>query len=110
ADLAMEASMRPLNIFTWHVHGNYLYYLSHVPHRLYLPIKPGRPEGYGGRLPGLPWPANVVELSADRVADLDLDLILFQSRKNFAEDQFEILSPAQRRLPRIFLEHDPPRQ
>ena len=101
---------RPLNILTWHVHGSYLYYLSHVPHLLYLPVKPGRPEGYGGRLPGLPWPQTVVEVAAERARDLDLDCILFQSRKNFVEDQLEILSPAQRRLPRIFLEHDPPRE
>ncbi|HEY8520962.1 MAG TPA: glycosyltransferase family 4 protein [Gammaproteobacteria bacterium] len=101
---------RPLDILTWHVHGSYLYYLSHVPHRLYLPVKPGRPEGYGGRLPGFPWSDNVVDVPADRIRDLGLDCILFQSRRNWEIDQFEILSPAQRRLPRIFLEHDPPRE
>ncbi|HEX7082337.1 MAG TPA: glycosyltransferase [Gammaproteobacteria bacterium] len=102
--------MRPLNVLTWHVHGSYLWYLSRVPHRLYLPIKPGRPEGYGGRLPGLPWPDNVVEVPAEAARDLELDCVLFQSRKSYVEDQHEILSPAQRRLPRIFLEHDPPRE
>lgn len=101
--------MRSLNIFTWHVHGSYLYYLSRVPHRIYLPTKPGRPEGYGGRLPGLAWPDNVIEVPAERARDLDIDLVLFQSHKNYLEDQLEILSPAQQRLPRIFLEHDPPR-
>lgn len=102
--------MRPLNILTWHVHGSYLYYLSQVPHRFYLPVKPERPEGYGGRLPGLPWPETVVDVPAERVRDLDLDCVVFQSRKNYVEDQLEILSPAQRRLPRVFLEHDPPRE
>ncbi|MFO7285871.1 MAG: glycosyltransferase family 4 protein [Gammaproteobacteria bacterium] len=101
--------MRRLNILTWHVHGNYLYYLCRVPHTIYLPVKPGRPEGYGGRLPGLPWGPNVIDVPADKVADLDLDVIVFQSRKNYFEDQYEILSAAQRRLPRIFIEHDPPR-
>src|SRR5262249_42618471 len=37
-----------------------------------------------------------------------LDAVLFQTRKNYEEDQYEILSAAQRRLPRIYLEHDPP--
>jgi glycosyltransferase involved in cell wall biosynthesis len=101
--------MRPLNILTWHVHGNYLYYLAQVPHRFYLPVKAGRPEGYGGRLPGLDWPDNVVDVPAEGVADLDLDLVLFQSRRNYVEDR-EILSDAQRRLPWIYLEHDPPRE
>lgn len=102
--------MRPLNILTWHVHGNYLYYLSHVPHRIYLPVKKGRPEGYGGRLSGLPWPSNVIDVAAEQVATLEIDLVLFQSSKNYTEDQHEILSSAQRRVPRIFLEHDPPRE
>jgi glycosyltransferase involved in cell wall biosynthesis len=44
------------------------------------------------------------------VRSLDLDCIIFQSNKNYVEDQFEILAPEQRNLPRIFLEHDPPRE
>ena len=34
--------MRPLRVFTWHVHGNYLYYLSQANAEFYLPVKPGR--------------------------------------------------------------------
>jgi hypothetical protein len=37
------------------------------------------------------------------------DVVLFQSRKNYEVDQYEILSAEQRELPRIYLEHDPPR-
>jgi glycosyltransferase involved in cell wall biosynthesis len=44
------------------------------------------------------------------VRRLELDCVLFQSRRNYEVDQFEILTPEQRRLPRIFLEHDPPRE
>ncbi len=102
--------MRPLRILTWHVHGNYLYYLSQVPHTIYLPVKADRPEGYGGRLPGMPWPDNLRDVPAEEVKHLDLDVILFQSHKNYLEDQHEILSADQRRLPRVHLEHDPPRQ
>jgi hypothetical protein len=65
-------------------------------------------EGYGGRSPNFPWPDNVHEVSADAVARLPLDCILFQSRKNYQQDQYEILSLAQQRLPRLYLEHDPP--
>jgi hypothetical protein len=52
----------------------------------------------------------VRDVPAIDVANLQLDCILFQSRKNYEIDQFEILTKAQRRLPRIFLEHDPPRE
>lgn len=99
---------QPLRILTWHVHGSYLYYLSHVRHEIYLPVKPGRPEGYGARSGNFPWPPNVHEVPAEAVRDLHLDCVLFQSVENYFEDKYEILSPEQRRLPRIYLEHNPP--
>lgn len=100
---------RSLNILTWHIHGTYLSYMVHNPvHTFYLPIKPGRPEGYGGRIEGMP--PNVHEVASEEVKDLPLDCVVFQSRKNYEVDQDEILSPSQQRLPRIYLEHDPPRE
>lgn len=102
--------MKRLKVLTWHVHGSYLYYLAHVPVDLYVPVKPGRPEGYGGRAGHDRWPDNLVEVPAGSVRELDLDCVLFQSPKNWTDDQYEILTPAQRALPRIFLEHDPPRE
>ncbi len=102
--------MPPLRILTWHVHGSYLYYLVQARHEFYLPVKPGRPEGYGGRSGNFPWPGNVRDVPAEQVKNLQFDAILFQSRKNYLEDQYEILSEEQRRLPRLYLEHDPPRE
>jgi len=103
--------MRPrLRILTWHIHGSYLYYLSHVDHDFYLPVKPNRPVGYHGRGGTFAWPDNLREVPAERVRSLELDCVLFQSPQNYLRDQYEILSPAQQRLPRIYLEHDPPRQ
>ncbi len=102
--------MRRLRILTWHVHGSYLYYLARTRHEFYLPVKPGRPAGYLGRLGRFPWPDTVREVPAEAVRRLPLDCVLFQSRANYLEDQHELLSPAQRRLPRIYLEHDPPRE
>lgn len=102
--------MRRLRILTWHIHGSYLHYLTQAPHDFYLPIKPGKPEGYGGRLPGFPWGDNVYDIPADEVRNCIFDCVLFQSRRNYVADQFDILSPEQRQLPRLFLEHDPPRE
>jgi glycosyltransferase involved in cell wall biosynthesis len=101
---------KPLRVLTWHVHGSYLYYLAHAPHEFYVPAKPGRPEGYGGRAGSSRWPDGLIEVPAEEVKNLKLDCILFQSRKNYLEDQYEILTEEQRRLPRIYLEHDPPRE
>ena len=99
---------RPLRILTWHVHGSYLHYLSHVPHEIHLPVKPGRPEGYGGRSPGFPWRDSLRDVPAERVREMAFDCVLHQSHRNWEVDRWEILSPEQRALPRIVLEHDPP--
>ena len=102
--------MRRLRVLTWHVHGNYLWYLSHLPHDIYLPVKPGRPAGYGGRGATFTWSDNVHEVAAEDVARLDVDCVISQSVDNWERDREEILSPAQRSLPAIHVEHDPPRQ
>lgn len=99
-----------LKILTWHVHGSYLYYLTQAPHEFYLPTKLGKPEGYGGRLPNFPWGDNVYDVPVEEVKDRQFDCILFQSRRNYLQDQYEILSESQRQLPRIYLEHDPPQE
>ena len=101
---------RPLRVFTWHVHGSYLWYLSHCGHELFVPVRPGRADGYAGRAGTLPWPDSLHEVPAGEVKDLDVDVVLFQSHRHWLEDQHDLLSARQRRLPRIFLEHDPPRQ
>lgn len=96
-------------VLTWNVHGSYLFYLTHAEAEFYLPIQPEK-EGYGGRIAGYNWGANVHEVSANDVKNISFEIILFQSRKNYLEDQYAMLSAKQRRLPRIYLEHDPPRE
>jgi hypothetical protein len=54
-------------------------------------------------------PSNLHEISSDRVRDLDLDLIIYQTPKNLNEDGPAILSAAQRNLPSVYLEHNAPR-
>ena len=102
------SSSRRLRVLTWHVHGNYLWYLTCAPHDFYVPFKPGRPPGYGGRAGTFPWPPNLHELPAEDIVRHRFDCVLFQTHRNYLEDRFEILSPEQRRLPRICLEHDTP--
>ncbi|MHB1513909.1 MAG: glycosyltransferase [Acidiferrobacter sp.] len=100
----------PLRILTWHVHGSYLYYLSQLPHQFYVPVKPGRPQGYGGCAPGRAWPPNLHEVAAEQIRDLALDAVIFQSPGPYERDQYDLLTEGQRALPCIYLEHDPPRR
>jgi glycosyltransferase involved in cell wall biosynthesis len=102
--------MRRLKILTWPIHGSYLNNLARIDHDWYVPYKSDRSEvGYGGRGPTFDLPDYVREVPAEQVRDLDLDLIIFQSPKNYFADQYEILSPEQLKLPKIYLEHNAPR-
>lgn len=102
--------MNGLRIFTWHVHGNYLYYLSQISHEIYIPVQHGGKPGYGGRGSSFAFGPNVIEVAAADVRNHQFDCILFQSRNHYLVDQYELLSEEQRQLPRIYLEHDPPRE
>jgi hypothetical protein len=90
--------MPPLRVFTWHIHGNYLLYLSQARVEFYLPVRAGGGEGYGGRGRTFSFGSNVHDVPAEAVRDQTFDCVLFQTRKNYEADQYEILSPAQRRL------------
>ncbi|HKQ27759.1 MAG TPA: glycosyltransferase family 4 protein [Burkholderiales bacterium] len=102
--------MRRLKILTWHTHGSYLYYLTQAPHDFYVLSKPGRPAGYGGRCGHMPWGPNVHDLPVSEAKRQPFDLIVFQDDHQYLEDQHQFLSAAQQRLPKIYIEHDPPRE
>ena len=97
-----------LRILTWHVHGNYLYNLTQVPHDFYLVTDAARSMHHSGRSGILPWGANVHEAPVETLQDMAFDVVMFQSRHEWDEAQHRELSEAQRRLPRIYIEHDPP--
>jgi hypothetical protein len=99
-----------LKIFTWHIHGSYLFYLSQGNYDIFIPTKPEKTEGYYGRGETFPFGPNVIEVPAEEVKNHEFDVILYQTNQNYLTDQYEILSPAQRELPKVYIEHDPPRQ
>lgn len=100
--------MRRLNILIWPIHGSYLNSLARIEHNWYLPVDEARSEGYGGRGSAFDLPPYVREVPAAEVRSLDLDLIIYQTARNYFEDRRQILSPEQQRLPAIYLEHDSP--
>lgn len=97
-----------MRVLTWHVHGAYLRSLLHAPHEFVVPVAPGRPPHLAG-LPddGPPWPANVREVAVEDVAATEVDVVVFQHRREW-ETRRETLSARQLEGPRIFVEHDPP--
>lgn len=101
--------MRRLKILTWLTHGSYMYYLSQVPHDFFLMMQPGRPPGYGGRCGSLRWGDNVFDQPLESVKEQAFDCIIYQDDHQFLDDRQRWLSDAQRRLPQLYIEHDPPR-
>src|SRR3954466_1692703 len=67
----------------------------------------GAARGPRGPLPGGP---NVHDLPVDEARQHHFDCIVFQDDHQYLEDQHRYLSAAQRRAPKIYVEHDPPRQ
>ncbi len=103
-----------MRVLTWHVHGSYLWYLSQVPVTWVLPVRPTSGEGcggegYGGRTLGFDWPDNVVEVPAGEVVDTEVDLVVTQSLPNWERDRHDLLGARVHELPRVHIEHDPPR-
>jgi glycosyltransferase involved in cell wall biosynthesis len=101
---------RRLRILTWHVHGNYLYNLTQVPHDFYLVTDRSRGVHRSGRSGTLPWGDNVHEAPVEALRGMSFDAVIFQSRNEWDEDRHSVLGAAQRSLPRIYIEHDPPQQ
>ncbi|WP_158824710.1 glycosyltransferase family 4 protein [Mucilaginibacter lacusdianchii] len=99
-----------LKIFTWHIHGSYLFYLSQGNYDVYIPTKPEKTEGYYGRGETFPFGPNVIEVPAEEVKNHEFDVIVYQTNQNYLYDQYEILSAEQQALPKVYIEHDPPRQ
>jgi glycosyltransferase involved in cell wall biosynthesis len=102
--------MKRLRILTWHVHGNYLYYLTQVPHDFYLLTDEARSTHHTGRSGILPWGDNVHEAPAASLQKMQFDAVLYQSRDTWEIDRDRYLSAAQRSLPTFYLEHDPPQE
>lgn len=100
--------MERLRIFTWHIHGTYLYYLSQGNYDLLIPVNRQRTDGYIGRGSTFPFGPNVIEIPVGDIRDTAFDCILFQQARHYLHDQFQLFSEEQLALPKIFLEHDPP--
>lgn len=102
------AQPRTLRILTWHVHGNYLYSLTQLPHEFIVPVMPDNPPGYSHLGSKIPWGANVRMVDAEALPSEEIDCIIYQSRQVFEHDRNLLLTPQQLKIPSIYIEHNPP--
>lgn len=106
----MSIENKKPRIFTWNVHGSYLYYLSLGDYIVYVPYDENQSNRFAGRGTTYPFGENVIEIPVREIKNIEFDIILFQDDENYFIDQYEILSEEQRSLPSIYLEHDPPQE
>jgi hypothetical protein len=99
-----------LKIFTWHIHGSYLYYLSQGNFEIYIPVNADKTDRNIGRGDTFPFGSNVIEVRTTDVRRLDIDCVIFQTPENYLTDQYKLLNEDQQRLPKLYIEHDPPRE
>src|SRR5699024_4738170 len=99
---------KPLRIFTWNIHGSYLYYLSKGLYEIYVPYNDKRTDRYIGRGETYPYGEDVMEVPAEEVKNINFDIILYQADENYFIDQYDLFSEEQLTLPKIYIEHDPP--
>jgi hypothetical protein len=91
--------MRRLRILTWAARPDYLRCLAQTSHELLVVGRSDHDEAA----------PNVRGIAPDEARRQKFDLILFQRPQNYLDDQYEQLASAQRRVPKIYLEHEPPR-
>jgi glycosyltransferase involved in cell wall biosynthesis len=100
-----------VTIFTWHIHGSYLFYLSRNKlFEIYIPVNNEQTTGYIGRGSTFPFGPNVKEVHVSEIPNHEFDCILFQTPSQYLVDQYRIFSKKQLGLPKIYLEHDPPQE
>lgn len=101
--------MRKLRILTWQTHTSYLHYLTQLPHDFYVVSNPDRLAGDGNHSAHIPLGNNIRCMAIDDVRHADFDCIIYQNDYQYLEDQHLFLTQRQRHLPRVYIEHDPPR-
>ena len=92
-------------IFTWPVQHQYLFQLAQGDFDIYIPS--AQNESFRKQFSSQ---KNVIETEAATIKELQLDCILFQDEYCYKTAQYEVLSEQQRELPKIYLEHHPPKQ
>ena len=97
--------MRPLRLLVWQVHGGWMDAFVRGRHTYLLPVDRDGEGGVGAR----DWPANVVDVPEDALADTPFDAVILQRL-----EEFELVERLTGRrpgvdVPAVFVEHNTPR-
>jgi hypothetical protein len=97
-----------MRILLWHVHGSWTTAFVQGGHDYLVPVLPGRGPFGLGRARTWDWPASVVEMSPQRLADEPPDLVIIQRPEELDLVRQWMGRTPGRDLPAIYLEHNAP--
>ncbi|GAB2933929.1 glycosyltransferase [Micromonospora polyrhachis] len=98
-----------MNILLWHVHGSWTTAFVHGKHRYLVPVTPDRGPYGLGRARTYPWPDTVEEVSAEELADQDVDLVVLQRPEEYELACVWLGRRVGRDVPAIYVEHNTPK-
>lgn len=97
-----------MRILVWHVHGSWTTAFVQGGHEYVVPVNAARDADGLGRARTWTWPDNVVEVSPERLRDLDLDAVVLQRLRDLELVAAWTGRVAGVDLPAVFLEHNTP--
>lgn len=98
-----------MRILLWHVHGSWTTAFVQGRHTYFVPVTPQRGPYGRGRAATYPWPENVVEVTAEQMADLDVDVLVLQRPEEWTLAARRLARRPGRDIPVVYLEHNTPR-
>ena len=97
-----------MRILLWHVHGSWTTSFVQGHHDYVLPVTPDRgPDGLG-RARTWSWPASVVEVPYDRLAEEQVDVVVLQRPHEIALAERWTGRRPGRDVPAVYVEHNTP--
>ncbi len=98
-----------MRILLWHVHGSWTTAFVQGPHTYLVPVVPDRGPDGRGRARTWDWPASVVEVPPEQLADEPVDAVVVQRPRDLelAAEWLGGRRPG-RDLPTVWLEHNAP--
>jgi hypothetical protein len=98
-----------MRVLLWHVHGSWTTTFVQGPHTYVVPVLPDRGPDGRGRARTWDWPAGVVELPPDQLADPRPDVVVLQREEDAALLRRWTGLRAGVDVPAVHLEHNTPR-
>jgi hypothetical protein len=97
-----------MRVLHWHVHGSWSTAFVQGAHTYLVPVTPNRDADGRGRARTFDWPASVVEITPEALADADVDIVVLQRPHEPALTERWLGRRPGRDVPAVYVEHNTP--